>query len=213
MTGTSTLRMITIHKLRTGVLWTMFCLSICYVQAQQDSILGKFSLSESNGLVAISWQIVAGSTCNGIQIYRSTDAVNFTRIGYIPGICGSLDEPVNYSFTDTTPVRNAINYYYLEFGGVGASQVIGIEVIDKSQSGYQVRPNPIQNEGTIYFESQIGIDYLLRIYDAMGKEVYSAETTGDHFDIITSDFSPGQYVFIISTSGDAASFKGKFIVQ
>src|SRR5687768_12462136 len=92
----------------------LLLMSITFRQAQGSPILGKFSLSESNGQVALDWQIVAGSTCNGIQIYRSTDAVQYSQIGNIAGICGSITEAVNYFFTDTTPVKNAINYYYLE---------------------------------------------------------------------------------------------------
>jgi hypothetical protein len=183
------------------------------VQAQADPLLGKFSLSEANGQVAISWQIVAGSTCNGIQIYHSTDAISFSRIGYIPGICGSVSEAVNYSFTDTTPVLNAINYYYLELGGVGSTQVIAIEIVDKGNGGYQIRPHPVQNEGVIYFEAQVGNVYILRLYDPMGKEVFYRRTPDDHFDILTSSFAPGQYVFTISSADDAAVITGKLIVQ
>lgn len=199
--------------IRKVSLWILLCMSICLVQAQADPILGKFSLSESKGQVAISWQIIAGNTCNGIQIYRSIDAVNFTRIGYIGGICGSIYEPVNYFFTDTTPVKNAVNYYYLEFGGVGSSQVIAIEVIDKGHAGYQIRPHPIQHSGTIYFDAQVGEVYTLRLYDPTGKEIFSAKTSDDRFDVFTSAYAPGHYVFTISASGNGAGIKGKLIIQ
>ncbi len=188
-------------------------MSVCFAQAQADPLLGKFSLSEANGQVAISWQIVAGTTCNGIQIYRSSDAITFSRIGFIAGICGSVSEPVSYSFSDTTPVLNAINYYYLELGGVGSTQVIAIEIIDKGHAGYHIRPHPIQNTGTIYFDAEAGNDYILHIYDPSGKKVFSAKTSDDHFDILTSSFAPGQHVFTISKIGHVAGITGKLMIQ
>ena len=189
------------------------CLSIYNVKAQADTLLGNFSLSESNGQVAISWQMLAGNTCNGIQIFRSINGTDFSRIGIITGICGSVSEHVNYFFTDTMPVQNAINYYYLEFGGFGATQVIAIEIINLGQAGYHLRPHPFQNSGTIYFESSSGQDYILQIYDLNGKEIHVDKTADDHFEVITSDFIPGQYIFTISGSVNHGRIKGQFLVQ
>ena len=189
------------------------CLSTYNVKAQADTLLGKFSLSESNGQVAISWQMLAGNTCNGIQIFRSINGTDFSRIGVIPGICGSVSEPVNYFFTDTMPIQNAINYYYLEFGGFGATQVIAIEIINMGEDGYHLRPHPFQNTGTIYFESSGGQEYILHIYDLNGKEILVDKTSDNHFEVITSDFIPGQYIFTISGSVNRGRIKGKLLVQ
>lgn len=201
------------NYLRVFAVASLFSVSLCLSHAQADSLLGKFSLSESNGQVALSWQMLAGNTCNGIQIYRSINGIDFTRIGIIVGICGSITEPVNYFFTDTTPVKNEINYYYLEFGGFGPSNTIAIEIIDNGNSGYQLRPHPFQDSGTIFFDAESGKDYTLRMFDLMGKEVFSAETSEDKFDIITSGLIPGQYVFTISDFGNTARLTGKLIVQ
>jgi hypothetical protein len=195
------------------IMGVIYCVSFSCITAQSNPILGKFSLSESKGHVTMYWQILAGNTCNGIQIYRSIDTLNFSRIGFIGGICGSVSESVNYIFTDSMPVLNAINYYYLEFGGVGSSQIIATEVIDKGRLGYQIRPHPVQDAGVIYFEAQVGVEYILQIFDLLGKEVYSAETSKDYFDFITSTFVPGPYVFSISALGLAPSISGILFIQ
>ena len=111
------------------------------------------------------------------------------------------------------PAQNAINYYYLEFGGFGASQVIAIEIINKGPGGYHLRPHPFQSAGTIYFESVSGEDYSLQIYDLFGKEILLAKTSDDYFEIITSALIPGQYVFTITGSESRDRIKGKFLVQ
>ena len=198
---------------RTIGLWLLLGISLYKVNAQADSLLGKFSLSESKGQVLISWQMLAGNTCNGIQIYRSVNGTDFSRIGIIVGICGSIFEPVNYFFTDTMPVQNAINYYYLEFGGFGATQVLAIEIVNTGQHGYHLRPHPFQDTGTIYFEDENGQENVLQIYDLLGNEILLAKTSDDQFEVTTSTFIPGQYIFIISGSGNQDKIKGKFLVQ
>jgi len=100
--------------------------------AQNHPILGKFSISENNGDVYLSWSIIAGSSCNGIQIYRSIDSINFSQIGDIPGVCGSVDFTQTYDFTDNNPVKNKVNYYRLELGNQDFSQIVSIEIIDIS---------------------------------------------------------------------------------
>jgi hypothetical protein len=184
-----------------------------HAQAQENPILGKFSLSESKGQVSMYWQILAGRTCNGIQIYRSTDKVNYSRIGFIGGICGSVTEPVNYFFVDTVPVLNMINYYYLEFGGVGTSPVIAVEIVDKRNGGYQIRPHPIQNTGRIYFEAIGGEVYILRVYDLLGHELFSDETLAGFFEITTRNLSSGSYMFTISSTDSGDRITGQLLIQ
>ena len=87
------------------------------VFAQHNSILDNFTVFENNENVYLNWTIISGSTCNGIQIYRSTDNLSFTQIGSIARICGSSSQPRNYAFTDNNPEKNKFNCYRLELGG------------------------------------------------------------------------------------------------
>lgn len=183
------------------------------VQAQGSPLLGKFSLSQFDGHVSLYWQIVEGSTCNGIQIYRSTDSVDFDRIGYIAGICGSEFESMNYYFTDSLPVENSVNYYYLELGTIGVSDVISIDVISSGNSGYQIRPHPVVDQATIYFNALDASSHVLRVYDMQGKEVFNDESADNFFDITTTSLPSGSYVFTISSSEKSTLINGVFLVQ
>ncbi|MBA2421837.1 MAG: hypothetical protein H0V61_01240 [Chitinophagales bacterium] len=62
----------------TLILGLLLQMITAHVFAQHNLILGNFSLFQSNGKVYLNWYIVSGSSCNGIQIYRSTDSVMFT---------------------------------------------------------------------------------------------------------------------------------------
>lgn len=181
--------------------------------AQGSPMLGKFSGDQQGNTVSLYWQILAGSTCNGIQIYRSTDSLNFVRIGYIPGICGHEFEESNYYFTDTLPLPNAINYYYLELGTVGVSDVLSVNVISSGSSGYQIRPHPVVDRATIYFDPLRTSAHEIRIYDMRGIEVFYEKTADNFFEIETTSIPSGSYAFKILSVDSNDSVKGVMIVQ
>jgi hypothetical protein len=181
--------------------------------AQTTTILDRFRVSQLNGKVILEWVISSGSTCNGIRIYRSTDSVDFNLIGAILGECGSISEPVLYTFTDSLPVSNRINYYQLELGGNGSSEIVSIEIIGTDQGDYQIRPHPVNNESGIYFNNSNNSNCQLRIFNIYGFELYRASTNQNFF-ILQSDFLPsGLYAFTISCSSQVLKVKGTLVVQ
>lgn len=181
--------------------------------AQSHPILGKFFVSENSGSVFLSWSIVAGSTCNGIQIYRSTDSLSFTQIGEIPGVCGSFDFIQPYDFTDNNPVKNKINYYRLELGDLGFSQTVSIEIIDIAQNGYQIRPHPANAETKIYFDNNNRQEQQFNLYNMHGVVVFTSTTNNDFIPVNTSLFQSGLYLFAISVQGNPPAIKGRLLVQ
>jgi hypothetical protein len=182
-----------------------------YLFAQTNTILENFVVSEINGSVYISWTIEAGSTCDGTRIYRSTDAVNFYQIGEIVGICGSTTGPESYNFTDYTPVKNAINYYRLELGLSGFSNTLSIEIVDIGNSGYTVRPNPITDNGKIYFENPKNLIHTLELYSSDGRKVFETSSKERYFHLSNTIVPQGFYVFNIS--GEESEVSGTIIVQ
>ena len=88
---------------------------------QEHPILNYFSANLGDNDVYLSWEIMGGGQCNGIQILRSTDSLNYVEIGDVQGVCGSPDFAQQYDFTDESPVENSINYYRLELGVQGFS--------------------------------------------------------------------------------------------
>ena len=134
--------------------------------------------------------------CNGIQIFRSTDKINFIKIGDIAGVCGSTSAPQPYDLTDINPVKNSFNYYRLELGGSGISDIIGIEIIELEYSGYQIRPNPISTEAKIFFENNKNQEHHLTIYDTNGNQALALVTKEEFFLSIWN-----MYVYHLTESG------------
>ena len=187
--------------------------SSTFAFAQHNPILDNFSVFENNGKAFLNWTITSGSTCNGIQIFRSSDNMNFIQVGEIIGICGSSSSPTPYNFTDDNPVKNSINYYRLELGSNGSSEILSIEIIDIASGGFQIRPNPVSAEAKVYFDNNKKQEHQLTLYNLNGVSVFTTTTKEDFFLLDSVLLQSGIYLFTISTNGNLPTAQGKLLVQ
>ncbi len=187
-----------------------FC-TVLSVSGQENTILDSFNAADNNGTVFLKWVISSGSTCDGINIFRSSDTIGFIQIGRIEGICGSPDTPQPFSFTDENPLKNQINYYRLELGYSGYSEIISIELISLNNRDHQVRPNPVVNGAKIYFENDESKPHILLVFDLNGRIIDEQSNSQAYFSINTSSLPGGLYLFSISGTESNQIIKGKFI--
>lgn len=181
--------------------------------SQDDIPLDKFSVEELNGVVSLSITISSGNICNGVQFYRSTDSLNYELIGQIQGYCGSISEPISYQFTDEHPVKNTRNYYRVNLGGYGYSNVISVDIIDLNKSGYQIRPNPASENVSIYFENKFKNNRTIYLYDLKGNKFYQNQTTEKYVNFNVTNIPNGLYVFVIFDEKNQLMTKGKLLIQ
>ena len=180
--------------------------------SQNNPILDNFSITQNNGKVYLNWIIKSGSTCNGIQIFRSANNSSFKEIGNIAGICGSVSSVTPYNFVDQNPEKNTINFYRLELGNNGTSQTLSIEIIDIEKEGSQVRPNPVYNEAKIYFNNNTKELNYLSVYNLSDKLIDELSSKENFFEINSTNYSNGIYFFKIINKEKIIISKGKFIV-
>lgn len=181
------------------------------LSAQEHQLLDHFIAAELNGKVLLSWRITKGSTCNGIQIYRSVNGQNFEEIGEISGVCGSSLESVTYNFTDENPVKNKTNAYRLELGGYGLSEVLKKEVIDVQTNGYQIRPHPVSGTSKLYFNNPKYQPHVVTIYTLTGQTVTTLTTQVNFLEINASGHPAGIYLFTIQNELGQVISSGKLI--
>ncbi len=193
------------------LLFITLCVQI--VSAQRHPILDKLEIYESGGKVYITCIISAGNTCNGINVLRSTDSVEFSIIGNVSGVCGSNDFPITYDFVDENPVINKPMYYQLEFGGFAPSEIIRLLIIDYNSNGYQVRPQPASEEARIYFENPANSEFGITLYSSSGKTILQEKTTRNFFDLSLVNIPSGLYGFRISDNPLKPAIIGKILVQ
>lgn len=183
-----------------------------FAQKDTPTIIDFFTVYELNGKVLLSWQINSGSTCNGIQILRSTDYSNFYEIGEIAGICGSSQEAINYNYTDNSPHTNQLSFYKLELGGFGASETLEIEVLDIPQDKVIIRPHPVKNSTKIYFTNPKSKVFKISIYDSLGNKIHIDTTKENYFNIGALNLNKGAHFFHLFNEDNIVVYKGKLLV-
>lgn len=187
-------------------------LSVWNSVAQDGTVQLRFSATEVGGNVFLEWTMDLGQTCNGIDITRSTDGIDFSPIGNIQGICGSPFDTVSYSFIDESPILNQINYYRLTLGNLGPSQTLSVEIIDLEGTGYQVRPNPMVGIGRIYFDNDRNEEHRLLLISINGAALKQLTTRNDFFDLNGSDLPAGIYIFRIESDDGSTKVASKLVV-
>ena len=181
--------------------------------AQENLIIDTYSVFENNSKVYLDWVIKSGNTCNGINIQRSTDSINFSSLAHIEGVCGNLSSPQPFSFIDEAPVNNSLNYYRLELGGKGYTRTLVVDVIGFNADAYQLRPNPANEHARLYFDNPGKESVKFNLYDQNGKELITLQVNEEYLDIDTAKLSSGLFVFTISNVKTKLISKGKIIIQ
>jgi hypothetical protein len=180
--------------------------------AQNEPAYENFTATTFQGKVYLSWILPAGSTCFGIQVYRSEDGAIFEEIGWFYGICGSNSESVPYSFVDEEPMLNQTNYYRIELGKGFFSDIIFVQVIDLSGKSSQVRPNPVVDVSAVYFTNGSGKNHILAVYDLNGNLIRYQSTHLDFFEIDAHYFPFGMYLYTILDDDGSFYSNGKLII-
>lgn len=180
--------------------------------AQEALILDGFTGVAQPEQVQLRWTISSGETCNGTFIERSTDNINWIKIGDIPGVCGSSSAPVPYNFIDDSPVSNTVNLYRLELGGQGYSKTISVPYYDYTEKGYVLIPNPVYENTTVYFGTSVSEPFTIAIFNIAGQKVQQDSGTGGSYFINAQSLSAGPYLFVISRQGKK-NVSGKMIIR
>jgi hypothetical protein len=178
----------------------------------QHTILDDFSVFQFEDEVYLSWVIGRGNTCNGITIERSTDGQFFEEIGHIPGICGSPDFAQPYSHSDKHPAKNQVNYYRLELGLQGYSEVRSVEFVYVGNEGFQIRPNPAVDQFRILFNNRLGHQHQLEIFSVSGALVEQHQSDSNQFELNVSNMNGGLYLLRLTNTQNQRVHSGRLIV-
>lgn len=174
----------------------------------QHPLLNNFIGFQQDKTIQLSWTFSSGSQCNGTHIFRSDDGAIFEKIGDIPGICGASETPVTYSFTDSMPFPNKVNYYRLELGNQGFSTTLGIEYFVPGKNGYSVITS--QSDIEVLVDRPPARKGVAQITDIRGNRVDEFEFSTRRISLIQKEAGPGTYIFrLIYENG--AVLSGKFI--
>ncbi|HEX6914082.1 MAG TPA: T9SS type A sorting domain-containing protein [Chitinophagaceae bacterium] len=102
-----------------------------------------------NGTVNLTWATATEQHNKGFAIERSTDAVNYTRIGWVEG-AGNSVEKQTYVFTDKMPV-SGMNYYRIRQEDMDGKYSYSNVAFAKMAVPFKIAiaPNPVSTNATI----------------------------------------------------------------
>jgi hypothetical protein len=133
---------------------------------------GSINASISNGLVKISWNVLAEINTDKYYVERSADGRTFVEVGSLTAIKSD-----KYSLVDNAPTLIATSYYRIKAidkdGTVGYSSIMKL-ASKKAEASISVYPNPVTNGVMNLQISNFAIaNYTVFVFDVTGKNVFS----------------------------------------
>jgi hypothetical protein len=179
-------------------------------KSQPHTLLLDFSGYQQDDRLVLRWTFRSGSLCEGTRIERSADGLAFNLVGEIPGICGNPGSAFTYTFTDSLPKANALNYYRLELGNFGFTSTISVDFIKAGSNGFVVMSNN-SGQTDILFQNPSGRKATAIIYSSLGKRVLELDGTGRRITLPSGKLAAGIYLLLLNFS-DNTSVSGNFIL-
>lgn len=142
--------------------------------------LGTVQLSTENDKPRIDWTTVQESSSAGFGIEKSENGTDFREIGYIPtkAVGGESSQPLNYRYTDNTPLSNRQFYRIALIDQKGNKTYSKLLLFEPRQkSSISIFPTLITNNRfkirTSIPNEQLG----LQVVDFTGRKYYETNIT------------------------------------
>ena len=142
-----------------------------------DNHMLNFTAAPIPGGVKLYWSTASEVDNDYFTLERSCDGLNFEAVDNIDG-SGNTSQPVQYTYTDESPV-GGINYYRLsqtDFEGAQKTfDPISVKIDDDAAilSVVNIYPNPFNGDFLLTYHSVDKETTLVEILNAKGKSVYS----------------------------------------
>ena len=177
-------------------------------QLKAQDTLNNINWQVENGNVFIEWFLEKGQTCLGIDVNRRSDTLtDFQTIHNIPGLCGSEDKRIRFTYTDTSAKHNSFNYYMIDLGGEAQLFTTGVYVL--VDQDVLVYPQPSNGQTVnIRFRNAQSQTFIFELYHTSGQKVMSLETKEDGIQL-QNTFDAGVYLFRLV--GDGQEVVGRVV--
>ncbi len=169
----------------------------------------RFDTHKKGDIIQLEWSTASESNCKSFDIQRSTDGINWIKIGIVPSqsINGNSNTRLDYTFTDHSPAED-INYYRLkqtDFDGQYEYSHIRKEEFRNSTS-LKWYPNP--TSGKISIEG-IPKETRFRVYSVSGMLMHESQLSEGMQAIDLNKLPSGAYY--IQFSNDSMERADKLI--
>lgn len=193
--------------------WLLLGTAWASVQEPVGTGIARFSVVQLGTGVRVEVTLQAGFTCNGIQLLRSTDSVQFETAALIGGVCGSSSEEVSYDFYDAQPLNGQRLYYSLLLGGRIPSEVLSVRLLDFSKTGFVMWPNPARERLQLQIDNEQEQLFELQLVDLRGSVLVGWELRGSAFDLPLPLLPAGLYLVRLQNRSSGQAWQQRLLVQ
>ena len=166
--------------------WALLCCNTLHAQDSLNSknslavSLGEFNGGYSNGFVMLKWVVLVEKELKHFEIERSTDGINFRKIGEVTSRSSEPPTDIDYTFLDILAEKGS-NFYRLVIvdkdGNFTYSKIITISVETSGISLLVVYPNPFGKKVQVKVNSQVPEKITIRLVDNNGRVVKKQEAS------------------------------------
>lgn len=160
----------------------------------------SFEAKLEPAFVELGWQTASEINNDYFEILRSTDGINFTKIGKVEG-AGNSNQILKYSFIDTHPIYGTSYYQLRQVDFNGENSYSLIREVYFSDLEIQVYPNPAN--GILTIANYQG--KTISVYDLAGKLIDKFHVKNHSIDI--SSLEKGVYLLQFSTLSQTKTVK------
>lgn len=156
--------------------------------------LAHFTAYNENGQGKLEWHTLSEASNKGFEVERSTDAANWTKIGFVASkaLSGNSIQKMEYTYTDNN--INADAYFYrlkqINYDGQYTHSTVR-KVAFKAVSEVSIYPNPVK-ENTVTVNGING-SHTINLYNMAGQLVHSYPVNGMSAILDLKGFAPGVY--------------------
>jgi hypothetical protein len=158
-----------------------------------------------NGKASLLWNVKNEVNLEGYSIEKSSDAKNFTNIGFI---AAKNAASANYTFVDA--ISTGVSYYRLKItdkdGSFKYSQVVAVN--SKQSVKLDIFPNPVVNSATLSHTKAIE-NAVVKIITVDGKNIITQniQVGATQSSIDVSKLIKGNYVIVFENDGVRTSLQ------
>ena len=140
-------------------------------QAQEHPFLSDFSATVREDRVLLEWTMIRGSTCDGTQVERAVNGSDWMQVGGISGLCGNVNDPVAYDWTDDEPQEVSTLAYRLKLGAQGYSSIQQVRFERLVEREHLAFPSPAHERVVLLFREAGTAEGVLEVFDQAGRAV------------------------------------------
>ncbi|GEM_PF-699732 len=143
-------------------------------RAQEHPFLSDFTATVREDEVLLEWTMVAGTTCDGTEVERAVNGGDWQLVGGISGLCGDVNAPVAYDWTDDAPQELSTIAYRLKLGAQGWSSTQQVRFERLTVREHLAFPSPAQEHVVLLFREAGTAEGVLDVFDQAGRPVMPA---------------------------------------